>query len=138
MIVIGEDKQTIYLTRGDATSEFYRLAFYFPVWNFTTNKEERYSFKPTDKITFIVSTKKGYTKVKVFQTEHTLKEMGYFEPTEYPELVLTKEDSDKFDMLDKKKTYWYELILNDTTTMIGHTDDEGAAKIVLLPSGKER
>ncbi len=62
MIDIGEDKRTIYLTRGDATSEFFRLAFYFPIWNFKTGQEQKHSFQPSDKIAFIVKEKKGYTK----------------------------------------------------------------------------
>jgi len=59
MIAIGEDRRTIYLTRGDKTSEFFRLAFYFPIWNFATQQEEKYTFKLTDKIGFIVKEKKG-------------------------------------------------------------------------------
>ncbi len=136
MISIGEDKRTIYLTRGDKTSEFFRLAFYFPIWNFGTQKEEKYLFQPTDKISFVVKEKKGYTKTEVLRVEKTLREMGYVTPTEYPEIQLTEEDTKAFDLLNKKKTYWYDIVLNDTTTILGY-DEEGASKLVVYPEANE-
>lgn len=131
-----EDERTLIMTRGDDTNDLNHIAFYLPIYNTATGKEENYKFKPEDKITFIVSTKKGYTKTKVLVVEHTLFEMGYARETEYPELILTAEDSDAFDRLDKKQTYFYEIILNDTQTIIGHHHEEGAAKLIVLPSGK--
>lgn len=135
MIAIGEDKRTIYLTRGDTTSEFFRLAFYFPIWNFATQQEEKYTFQLTDKIAFVVKEKKGYLKTEVLRVEKTLAEMGYTEPTQYPEIILTEEDTKAFDLLNKKKTYWYDLVLNDTTTMLG-MDTEGASKIIVYPEAE--
>jgi len=137
MIAIGEDKRTIYLTRGDTTSEFFRLAFYFPIWNYKTQQEEKYTFKLTDKITFVVKEKKGYTKQEVLRVEKTLAEMGEVEPTQYPEIILTEEDTKAFNLLDKKKTYWYDIVLNDTTTILGY-DTEGASKLIIFPEGEEK
>ena len=136
MIAIGEDKRTIYLTRGDKTSEFFRLAFYFPIWNYTTQKEEKYTFQLKDKIAFVVKEKKGYTKTEVLRIEKTLAEMGEVEPTQYPEIQLTEEDTKAFDLLDKKKTYWYEIVLNDSTTILGY-DTEGASKLIVFPEAEE-
>jgi len=62
--------------------------------------------------------------------------MGYTEPTQYPEIILTEEDTKAFDLLSKKKTYWYDLVLNDTTTMLGY-DEEGASKLVVYPEADE-
>lgn len=62
MIKPGEDNQTIYLTRGDETSELNRLAFYLPIYNAETDQEEKYQFQLTDKISFVVKDRKGYTK----------------------------------------------------------------------------
>ena len=104
-----EDERTLIITRGDDTNDLNHIAFYLPIYNTVTEQEERYNFKPEDKITFIVSTKKGYTKTKVLVVEHTLREMGYFEETQYPELILTAEDSNSFDELNKKQTYFYEI-----------------------------
>jgi hypothetical protein len=136
MIAIGEDRQTIYLTRGDVTDQFHRVAFYYPIYNFTTKQEEKYKFKLTDKIAFVVKEKKGYTKAEVLRIEKTLAEMGYTEPTEYPEIILTEEDTKAFNLLDKKKTYWYDIVLNDTTTILGY-DEDGAKKLIVYPEADE-
>ena len=136
MLAIGEDKRTIYLTRGDTTSEFFRLAFYFPIYNFATQKEEKYTFKLTDKIAFVVKEKKGYTKQEVLRIEKTLAEMGHIEPTQYPEIQLTEEDTKVFDLLNKRKTYYYDIVLNDTVTILGY-DTEGASKLIIFPEAEE-
>ena len=136
MIAI-QDERTLIMTRGDETNELNHIAFYLPIYNSVTGEEEKYSFKPTDKITFIVSERKGYNKTKVIEIEHTLREMGYLEETQFPELILTAEDTRKFDLLNKKRTYWYELVLNDSCTIIGHSNDEGASKLIVLPSAKD-
>lgn len=136
MIAIGEDKQTIYLTRGDTTDKFFRLAFYFPIYNFETRQEEKYTFQLSDKISFVVKEKKGYTKAEVLRIEKTLAEMGEVEPTQYPEINLTEEDTKAFDLLNKKQTYWYDIVLNDTTTILGY-DEEGAKKLIVYPEAEE-
>ena len=137
-----EDNRTIYLNRGDATSKFFPLAFYFPIWNVEEQKEEKYLFQLDDKISFVAIKKKGYTKEEIFRKEYTLRELGYTEPTEYPEIPLTSEDTKKFDLLDKSATYWYDIILNDTTTILGFMIDDddktGASKIVVFPEATER
>jgi len=136
MIAI-EDGKTIHLTRGDKTSgEFNRLAFYFPIYNIETEEIENYKFKPTDKISFIVKEKKGYTKDELLRKEYLISELGYTETVEFPELILTPEDTKVFPLLNKKKIYWYDLVLNDATTMLG-MDDEGAKKIIVYPEGGE-
>lgn len=136
MITIGEDLRSLILTRGDKTSEYNRIAFYYPIYNYSTEKEENYVFKPSDKITLIVNTKKGYTKTKVLEKTYLLSEIGLTEETEYPEIVLTPEDTNLFDLTDKPTTYYYEVVLNDHTTILGHDNEEGAAKLIVLPSGK--
>ena len=136
MIAIGEDRQTIYLTRGDVTDKFHKVAFYYPIYNFATKKEEKYKFKLSDKIAFVVKEKKGYTKKEVLRIEKTLAEMGHVEPTEYPEIEITEEDAKAFDLLDKKKTYNYDIVLNDSTTILGY-DMDGAKKLIVFPEAEE-
>lgn len=142
MIVIDpENNRTIYLNRGDETGEFFRLAFYFPIWNYVEQKEEKYMFQLDDKISFVVRTKKGYTKEEILRKDYTLREIGYVEPTEYPEIPLKEEDTKKFELLDKAKRYWFDIVLNDTTTILGFLidDDEklGASEIVVMPESEE-
>lgn len=136
MLAIEEDLRTLVLTRGDKTSEYNRIAFYYPVYNYSTGKEENYVFKPSDKITLIINTKKGYTKSKILEKTYLLSEIGFVEETEYPEIVLTPEDTNLFDLADKPTTYYYEVVLNDYTTILGHDSEEGAARLIVLPSGK--
>lgn len=138
MVAIDDDKTTIYITRGDKTNgKFNKLAFYFPIYNMQTKQEENYVFKLEDKIDFIVMQKKGYTKEEVFRKTYKIKDLGYTEPTEHPEIPLTSIDTKKFELLNKKKTYWYDLVLNDDTTILG-TDEDGAKKIVVYPEGGEQ
>lgn len=62
--------------------------------------------------------------------------MGYIVPTECPEIELTAEDTKAFDLIDKQKTYWYDIVLNDDTTILGF-DDEGGKKLIVYPEAKE-
>lgn len=137
MIKIGEDQTTIHLTRGDATGIKHNiLAFKYPIYNFQTEEEEDYEFQPTDKISFICLKKKGYTEEEVLRKEYTLKEIGYTAPTTVVEIPLTAEDTKVFPLINKAQTFWYDLVLNDTTTILGF-DDEGAKKIIVYPEGEE-
>ena len=137
MIKIDEDQTTIRLTRGDAThSDYNRIAFYFPIWDYEQEEETKYEFQTTDKITFIVYETKGYTKRELLKIEKTLAELGYTAPTETPELQLTSEDTMVFPLENKKHTYNYEIILNDDTTILG-SDDEGDKKIIVYPGGTQ-
>lgn len=137
MIKIDEDQTTIHLTRGDATHESYnRIAFYFPIWDYEQEEETKYEFQLTDTITFIVYETKGYTKRELLKVEKTIAQLGYVEPTETPELVLTSEDTSVFPLDNKKHTYNYEIILNGDTTILG-SDDEGDKKIIVYPGGTQ-
>ena len=135
--MIAIEETTIHLTRGDATQDTYnKLAFTFPIYNFVTKQEENYKFQPDDKITFVVINKKGYTREEILRKEYTLRDIGYTAETEIAELPLTEEDTKVFPLSDKAQTFWYDLILNDTTTMLGF-DNEGAKRIIIYPEAEE-
>lgn len=137
MIKIDEDQTTIHLTRGDAThSDYNRIAFYFPIWDAEAEEETKYEFQTTDKITFIVYETKGYTKRELLKVEKTIAELGYVEPTQTPELVLTSENTSVFPLDNKKHTYNYEIILNGDTTILG-SDEDGDKKIIVYPGGTQ-
>lgn len=85
----------------------------------------------------MLKKKSGYGKEDIIRIEKTLEEMGYTEPTEYPEIQLTEEDTKKFELLNKQKVYWYDIVLNDTTTILGF-DSSGAKKIIVFPEVGER
>lgn len=138
MIRIGEDKTTIYITRGDTTiGELNRLAFCLPVYNSATKEEEYYEFKPTDKISFVAFDKKGYTKHEILRKDYVLKDIGYLENTIVPEIPLTEEDTKAFPLKNKSATYWYDIVLNDTLTILGF-DHDGSKKIIVYPEVGEK
>lgn len=131
--MVAIDNDTIHITRGDITTgELNRLAFYLPVSD--GENETNYKFKLTDKITFVVFNKKGYTKEEIFRLEYNVEDLGYTEPTEVVEIPLTEELTSKFPLLNKAATYWYDIAVNDTMTVLGY-DDEGAKKMIVYPEG---
>lgn len=138
MTAIGDDRTTIYITRGDTTTgEFNRLAFILPIYNAETQEEELYEFKSTDKITFVAFSKKGYTKTEILRKEYILKDIGYTENTTTPEIPLEGIDTKKFPLTNKAATYWYDIVLNDDLTILGF-DGDGSKKIIVYPEIGER
>ena len=136
MIRINEDDNTILeVTRGNTTNPFYRIAITFPLWNFETEEEENYVFQLTDKITFSVYEKKGYTKKPIFTKSYLVSSL-YNEPTESVEIPLTDTDTNKFELLNKKRKYWYDIVLNDTTTILGF-DEKGGKQLIVYPEVEE-
>ena len=130
-----EGTNEIHLTRGDApTTELNRLAVCLPILNVETGEEELYKFKLTDKLTFKVFEKKGYLKEEVFRIDWTLEDLNYPEEQESVEIPLTEELTRLFEETSKKKTYWYDICLNDTTTILGF-DEDGAKKLIVYPEG---
>lgn len=130
-----EGTNEIHLTRGDApTTEFNRLAVCLPILNVETGEEELYKFKLTDKLTFKVFEKKGYLKEELFRIDWTLEDLNYPEEQESVEIPLTEDLTKLFEETSKKKTYWYDICLNDTTTILGF-DEDGAKKLIVYPEG---
>lgn len=137
MIRIDEDQETIHITRGDAPQKsFNKLSFYFPIYNVETEEEEDYEFQLEDKISFAVVNKKGYTKKEIFRLDYKIKDLGYTEPTTTPEIKLTEELTKLFPLSNKKQTYWFDIVLNDTTTILGF-DEDGGKKIIVYPEADE-
>lgn len=132
-----EDKTTIMLTRGDSTDGYNnKIAFCVPYINEATQETDYLEVKPTDRISFVVYEKKGYTKKEIIRKNYTLRQIGYEQPTKYPELKLTSEDTKKFPYKSKAITYWYDIVLNDEKTVIGY-DENGAKKIIVYPEAEE-
>lgn len=128
-----DEEDNILITRGDTTTGKYnRLAFNYHIQDLETGETEPYEFQADDKITFVAIKKKGYTKKEILRKEYTLRDIGYTEPTTSVEIPLTEEDTKKFPLANKAKTYWFDLILNDTTTMLG-LDENGGKQIIVYP-----
>lgn len=128
MLIIDEtDKTTIHLTRGDRIEH---LAFYLPI-KLQDGTIQNYIFKVGDKISFIVKEKKGYDKPEVFRKDFFIEE-----ETEYPEINLQGTETKWGEILNKRATYWYDIVLNDDITILGF-DENGAKQIYLYPEGGE-
>lgn len=137
MIRIDEDQETIHITRGDTPqTNFNRIALCYPIYNFATEQEENYKFQPNDNISFVVFNKKGYTKDEIFRLDYKVSDLGYTEEVETIEIPLTEELMKKFPLSNKKQTYWYDISLNDTTTMLGF-DEDGGKKMIVYPEAEE-
>ncbi len=138
MVKIDEqDNRIIYLTRGDKTTgKINRLAIAHEIENLETGEKELYEFQLDDKISFIVMDKKGYSKSEILRKEYTLRDLGYVEPATSVEIPLEPEDTKKFPLKNKPKTYWYDVVLNDDFTIGGYSED-GASKIIVYPEGGE-
>lgn len=136
--MIAIEENTIHITRGDTpTGELNKLAFCLPIYNAKTKEDEYYEFKPEDKISFVAFDKKGYTKHEILRKDYLLSEIGYTENTTTPEIPLTEEDTKAFPLKNKAATYWYDIVLNDTLTVLGF-DHEGSKKIIVYPECGER
>lgn len=118
MIKIDEEK-TIYITRGDSTNEINKLPISY----------NDYEFKENDKLKLVVMEKKGYTKEIILEKDFIVKENA-----DEVFLVLSSDDTLEFPLENKKITYWYDIILNDETTIYGF-DENNAKKLVVYPGG---
>lgn len=118
MIKIDEDK-VIHITRGDATNDINKLEVSYP----------DYTFQANDELTLRVVLKKGYTSNILFEKTQTIDTAGTT-----VEFELTSNDTLTFPLENRKKTYWYDFILNGDTTIIGY-DEENAKKLIVYPGG---
>ena len=72
---------------------------------------------------------------EILKKEFTLSSVGYNENTTTVEINLTAQDTKKFPLKNKAMTYWYDIYLNDTQTILGF-DDDGAKKLIVYPRGE--
>lgn len=106
----------IYLNRGD---------------NITIRLTCNTDFKENDKIKFSICKRGDYTNI-VYQKFFTVTEAG-------PSFSLNlTSDETKIGAPIKNNTviYWYEIELNEETTLVGY-DDNGAKEFVLYPEATE-
>ena len=90
-----------------------------------------YQFQVGDIVTIGVYEKKGLERnsklFKSIEVETTCDEL---------EIKLTKEDTSIDEIVNKPITYWYEIELNNETTIVGY-DEEGPAEFILYPEGSD-
>lgn len=137
MVSLDEDRTTIRVTRGDSTGSFNnKLCFCCPYYDEETKEEQYKIIGLNDVISLVVYDKKGYTKKEILRKDYTLRSLGYRSGSKFPELPLEEIDTKKFPLKNKPVTYWYNIVLNNKYTVVGH-DEDGAKKIIVYPETEE-
>lgn len=117
MFKIDDTNKTVHISRGDgATIEV------------KANNGE-YEFQQGDILKLRIYEKKDYSN-PVMEVETTVAKT-----TTSVNLVLTKENTIIGEDINKPKTYWYEISLNETITIIGY-DEDGAKEFIIYPAEK--
>lgn len=123
MFKVDEDGITIILHRGDKGIIPYSI---------NISETEKYKFQIGDVINFIIYNKKGYAETPVLN-----KKIIVQAETEEINIDFSSEDMKIGEVNNKPITYWYEILLNGAQTINGYDQDEGPAKLIILPSNKE-
>lgn len=109
---------TIEVTRGDS------MAINFSI--------DGYTFTPGDKVEFRVYNAKGLNE------EPLLSKVVYInEETVIVRIEISPLETKIGEMINKAITYWYEIELNDASTILGY-DEDGAKELILYPEGVEK
>ena len=116
MIKIDSEKR-IHISRGDAAT----IAL-------TANNGE-YEFQQGDIIRLRIYAKGNYNDPLV-EVSTTVEE-----ETTTVDINITKENTIIGNDINKPITYWYEISLNEDTTVIGY-DEDGAKEFVIYPAEK--
>jgi len=117
MEIIGN---TIRINRGN------HLLFDFQI----ESGDEIYEFVENDIIRFSIYEAKGLNKEPILQ-----KEFPTTIGSDTVTIDIPKEEMKIGEMLNKPKTYWYEITLNEET-VLGY-DDDGAKQLILDPEGSD-
>lgn len=120
MLII--DGKTIQFSRGDDIT-----------LNFSCKDESGtdYVFGIGETVQFRIFDKNGYDDEAIISKEITIVE----EATVVP-IHLSSEDTMIGEEINSKKTYWYEISINEDNTVIGY-DNAGPAILFLLPAREE-
>ena len=119
MFKLDSDGSTLHLTRGD------RGTMKVKVKNAKTG--EYYTFPAGSYVSFVVKDKDGYTLADVLR-----KRVLVTSDTDEVEITLTDSDTKIGDMINKRKKYWYNVVVNDDITIMG-SDDNGEKILILYP-----
>ena len=116
--MIEIEGKTIRISRGDSGT----IKLTIPL-----SDTENYEFQAGDKVQFRVFEKKNYNNVFLD------KEINIEEITSVIDICLTEKDTSIGEVINKPITYWYEISLNETQTVVGY-DDDGPAEFILYPA----
>lgn len=117
MFKIDDTSKTIYISRGDAATIEVKA------------NDGEYEFQQGDILRLRVYEKKNYSN-PVMEVETIVNK-----PTKSVNLALSKQKTVIGEDINKPKTYWYEISLNETITIIGY-DEDGAKEFIIYPAEK--
>ncbi len=115
-----DNEQTIELSRGDAAT----INLTIPL-----SEEENYMFEQGDVVKLRVYEKNGYTKEPVLEKDYAVEE-----ETEQVNIVLSEEDTLFAPESNKAQTYWYDISLNETQTIVGYSTSSGPKLFIVTPA----
>lgn len=116
--MIEIEGKTIRISRGDVAT----IKLTVPL-----SDTQNYEFQVGDKIQFRVFEKKNYSNILLD------KEVNVEEMSDLVDICLTEENTSIGEIINKPMTYWYEISLNETQTVVGY-DDDGPAELILYPA----
>ena len=116
---------TILCTRGDKGNVPVTLPL-------NKEKTEFYKFQVGDKVKIGV-----YEADKLDGCALILKEVEVPEITELVNIHLTSDETRIGELINEPTDYWFEIILNDDTTILGYDDETGPKIFKLLPEGSD-
>ena len=117
---------TIYCTRGDKGN----IPITIPLDEENT---EFYKFQVGDKVRIGV-----YEEDKLDGCALILKEVEVTEISELVSISLTSDETRIGDIINEPVDYWFEIIFNDDTTILGYDEETGAKIFKLLPEGSDK
>ena len=115
-----DNEQTIELSRGDSAT----INLTIPL-----DDDNNYEFEVGDIIKLRVYEKNGYTKEPVLE-----KDFEVDETTEQVNIVLNEEDTLFAPESNKALTYWYDISLNETQTIVGYSSENGPKLFIITPA----
>ena len=119
--MIEIDDNEISISRGDS----WTINVVIPL----NDGEDKYVFQPNDVLTLRVYEKNGYDKEVKLQKTITITE-----ETETAKIVLEEEDTLFAPISNKRLIYWYDVSLNETKTIIGFDQEDGARQFIVTPA----
>jgi hypothetical protein len=115
-----DNEQTIELSRGDSAT----INLTIPL-----DDDNNYEFEVGDIIKLRVYEKNGYTKAPVLE-----KDFEVDEATEQVNIELNEEDTLFAPESNKALTYWYDISLNETQTIVGYSSENGPKLFIITPA----
>lgn len=88
----------------------------------------KYEFQPTDEIAFKIYERNGYTKAPLKTVVVTVDTAATS-----IEIPLTKADTTFGNIENKETVFWYDITLNDDSTVVCYNED-GAKEMIIYPA----